>query len=169
MSYVRNRQRLFRLVRIYPVIALTTLLLAYLLGGFTDQVDPLIPQEVIITALYLFVGAVPLVFIIAFLIIGRVGDKAALKNNNHTDKLNYKSGFDLPIEQMHGYKLALITGRTPTLTGLTGDTYLSDSSAKCSINQSMCHQLQSVSVAFMPTPILMRQDLKAQLILVLFY
>ena len=134
MSYVQNRQRLIRLIRIYPVIAIAVLAAAYLLGGFTDQVDPLIPQEVITTALYLFVGAVPLVFIIAFLIIGRVGDKAALKNNNHTDKLNYQSGFDLPVEQMHGYKLALITGRTPTLTGLTGDTYLSDSSAKCSIN-----------------------------------
>ena len=78
MSYVRNRQRLIRLIRIYPVIAITVLVAAYLLGGFTDRVDPLIPQEVIITALYLFVGAVPLVFIVAFLIIGRVGDKAAL-------------------------------------------------------------------------------------------
>ncbi len=166
---MRNRQRLIRLIRIYPVIAITVLVAAYLLGGFTDRVDPLIPQEVVITALYLFVGAVPLVFIIAFLIIGRVGDKAALKNNNHTDKLNYQSGFDLPVEQMHGYKLALITGRTPTLTGLTGDTYLSDSSAKCSINQSMCHQLRSVSAASMHTVILMRQDLRAQLIQVLFY
>ena len=69
---MQNRQRLIRLIRIYPVIAIAVLAAAYLLGGFTDQVDPLIPQEVVITALYLFVGAVPLVFIIAFLIIGRV-------------------------------------------------------------------------------------------------
>jgi len=36
---------------------------------------------------------------------------------------------------MHGYKLAMISGRPPTLTGLTGDTYLSDASAKCTINK----------------------------------
>ena len=36
---------------------------------------------------------------------------------------------------MHGYKIAIITGRSPTLTGLTGDTYLSDATAKCTINK----------------------------------
>lgn len=132
---MRNRQRLIRLVRIYPLIALLVLLLAYLLGGFTDQQNPLISQDLIITALYLFVGVVPLIFIISFMFIGRAGDKAGLKNSNFIDKLNYEHAFDLPSERMHGFKLALITGRTPTLTGLTGDTYLTDASAKCSINK----------------------------------
>ena len=135
MDYARNRRRLIRLIRIYPLIALGVLTLAYLLGGFSEQEDPLISQNVIITALYLFVGVVPLMFIIGFITVGKASDKAGLKNNNAHSKLNYNHAFDLPSEVMHGYKLAIITGRAPTLTGLTGDEYLSDASAKCSINK----------------------------------
>ena len=135
MDYARNRRRLIRLIRIYPLIALGVLTLAYLLGAFSEQEDPLISQNVIITALYLFVGVVPLVFIIGFITVGKASDKAGLKNNTAHSKLNYNHAFDLPSEVMHGYKLAIITGRSPTLTGLTGDTYLSDASAKCSINK----------------------------------
>ena len=135
MDYARNRRRLIRLIRIYPLIALGVLTLAYLLGAFSEQEDPLISQNVIITALYLFVGVVPLVFIIGFITVGKASDKAGLKNNNSHSKLNYDHAFDLPSEVMHGYKLAIITGRAPTLTGLTGDTYLSDASAKCTINK----------------------------------
>ena len=135
MDYARNRRRLIRLIRIYPLIALGVLTLAYLLGGFSEQEDPLISQNVIITALYLFVGVVPLVFIIGFITVGKASDKAGLKNNNSHSKLNYDHAFDLPSEVMQGYKLAIITGRAPTLTGLTGDTYLSDASAKCTINK----------------------------------
>ena len=135
MDYARNRRRLIRLIRIYPLIALGVLTLAYLLGAFSEQEDPLISQNVIVTALYLFVGVVPLVFIIGFITVGKASDKAGLKNNNAHSKLNYNHAFDLPSEVMHGYKLAVITGRAPTLTGLTGDEYLSDASAKCSINK----------------------------------
>ena len=135
MDYARNRRRLIRLIRIYPLIALGVLTLAYLLGAFSEQEDPLISQNVIITALYLFVGVVPLVFIIGFITVGKASDKAGLKNNNAHSKLNYDHAFDLPSEVMHGYKLAIITGRLPTLTGLTGDEYLSDASAKCTINK----------------------------------
>ena len=135
MDFAQNRRRLIRLIRIYPLIALGVLTLAYLLGAFSEQEDPLISQNVIITALYLFVGVVPLVFIIGFITVGRASDKAGLKNNTANSKLNYNHAFDLPSEVMHGYKLAIITGRSPTLTGLTGDTYLSDASAKCSINK----------------------------------
>jgi hypothetical protein len=134
MDYAQNRRRLIRLIRIYPLIALTVLSLAYLLGGFSDRENPLISQDVVITALYLFVGAVPLLFIIGFIAVGKASDKAGLKNNMHS-KLNYNHAFDLPSEVMHGYKLALITARPPTLTGLTGDVYLSDASAKCTINK----------------------------------
>ena len=135
MDFAQNRRRLIRLIRIYPLIALGVLTLAYLLGAFSEQEDPLISQNVIITGLYLFVGVVPLVFIIGFITVGRASDKAGLKNNTAHSKLNYNHAFDLPSEVMHGYKLAIITGRSPTLTGLTGDTYLSDASAKCSINK----------------------------------
>ena len=64
MDYAQNRRRLIRLIRIYPLIALTVLSLAYLLGGFSNRENPIISQDVVITALYLFIGVVPLMFII---------------------------------------------------------------------------------------------------------
>jgi hypothetical protein len=134
MSASTNRQRLIKWVRRYPVIALSTLAFAYLLGGFSQNNDGLIPQQLVITALYLFVGVVPLGFIIAFIIVGRLGDIESATNKQKQTKLSYQDAFDLPSQIMHGYKLALITGRLPTLTGLTGDRYLSDAQAVCKEN-----------------------------------
>ncbi len=131
MSASTNRQRLIKWVRRYPVIALSTLALAYLLGGFSQNDDGLIPQQIVITALYLFVAVVPLGFIAAFIIVGRLGDIESVANKEKQSKLSYQDAFNLPSEIMHGYKLALLTGRSPTLTGLTGDTYLSDAQAVC--------------------------------------
>lgn len=134
MSSAQLKQRLIKLVRLYPIIALVVLLLAYLLGGFSEKENPLVPQSVVITSLYLFVGLVPLFFIIGFIVVGSATDKEFTRNRGNQSNLEYEDAFDLPTEVMHGYKLALITGRAPTLTGLTGDTYLSDSAAKCSID-----------------------------------
>jgi hypothetical protein len=134
MSASTNRQRLIKWVRRYPVIALSTLAFAYLLGGFSQNNDGLIPQQIVITALYLFVGVVPLGFIIAFIIVGRLGDIESATNKQKQSKLSYQDAFNLPSQIMHGYKLALITGRAATLTGLTGDRYLSDAQAVCKEN-----------------------------------
>lgn len=134
MSAGSNRQRLIKWVRRYPVIALSTLVLAYLLGGFSQNDDGLIPQQIVITALYLFVAVVPLGFIAAFIIVGRLGDIESAANKEKQSKLSYQDAFNLPSQVMHGYKLAMVTGRSPTLTGLTGDTYLSDAQAVCSEN-----------------------------------
>jgi len=134
MSSAQLKQRLVKLVRLYPILALSVLLLAYLLGGFSEKENPLIPQSVIITFLYLFVGLVPLAFIIAFIVVGNKSDKEFSSNQLNQSRLVYENAFDLPTQVMHGYKLAMITGRIPTLTGLTGDIYSSDSSAKCTIN-----------------------------------
>ena len=134
MDVSSKRQWLIKWVRRYPLIALSVLALAYLLGGFSDSDNGLIPQQLIITALYLFVGVVPLSFIIAFVVIGSLGDLESVKNKQKSSKLNYQDAFDLPSEKMHGYKIALITDRPPTLTGLTGDRYFSDAQAVCSEN-----------------------------------
>lgn len=131
MGYIQNRMRLIRLIRIYPLVVIALLALVYLLGGFSEQGDQLIPKSALITLLYIFASVVPLLFIIGFIYIGQAGNKVA-KQSSNSDKFNYQSAFDLPSEQMSGYKLALITGRPATLTGLTGDTYLADASAKCS-------------------------------------
>jgi hypothetical protein len=129
-----KRQRLISWVRKYPLIAISVLAVAYLLGGFSQSDDSLIPKSVVTTFLYLFVGLVPLGFIIAFIWVGRLGDIE--KEQGRTSKtFGYNDPFDLPSEVMHGYKLALITGRNPTLTGLTGDRYLADAAAKCSVNK----------------------------------
>jgi len=134
MSVSSKRQRLIRWVRRYPVIALSTLAFAYLLGGFSQNNDGLIPQQIVITALYLFVAVVPLGFIAAFIIVGRLGDIESAANKEKQSKLSYQDAFNLPSQIMHGYKLALITVRLPTLTGLTGDRYLSDAQAVCKEN-----------------------------------
>lgn len=134
MSSAQLKQRLIKLVRLYPVMALTALFVAYLLGGFSQRANPLVRQGDVITGLYLFIGLVPLSFIIAFIIVGNASDKEFTRNKSNQSNLAYEDAFDLPTQVMHGYKLAIITGRNPTLTGLTGDTYLSDSSAKCTIN-----------------------------------
>ena len=134
MSASTNRQRLIKWVRRYPVIALSTLAFAYLLGGFSQNDDGLIPQQIVITALYLFVAVVPLGFIVAFIIVGRLGDIESAANKEKQSNLTYQDAFDLPSQIMHGYKLAMVTGRSPTLTGLTGDRYLSDAQAVCSEN-----------------------------------
>ncbi|MBM3699129.1 MAG: hypothetical protein FJW82_04570 [Actinobacteria bacterium] len=123
--------RLIRLIRIYPVVVICLLALVYLLGGFSNQSDQLVPKSALITLLYIFASVVPLLFIIGFIYIGAAGNKVA-KQSSNSKSFNYQSVFDLPNEQMSGYKLALITGRNPILTGLTGDTYLADASASCS-------------------------------------
>lgn len=134
MSVSSQRQRLIKWVRRYPVIALSALALGYLLGGFSKTDDGPIPQQIVITALYLFISLVPLGFIIAFLVVGRLGDIESAANKEKQANLTYQDAFDLPSQIMHGYKLAMVTGRSPTLTGLTGDRYLSDAQAVCSEN-----------------------------------
>jgi hypothetical protein len=129
-----KRQKLIGWVRRYPVIAGSVLVIAYLLGGFSQSDDGFIPKSVVITFLYLFVGLVPLGFIIAFIWVGRLGD-IEKEQNRTSNNFRFSDPFGLPSEVMHGYKLTLITGRSPTLTGLTGDKYLADAAAKCSVNK----------------------------------
>ena len=133
MSLAAKRQLLIRLVRWYPVVALLVLLTATLLGGFNNQESTPGSSNLIIKGLYLFVGLVPIVFIIAFALLGRAGIKAAKSTRDHNGKFDTNDPFNLPSEIMHGYKLALLTGRPPQFTGLTGDTYKVDDSAKCSL------------------------------------
>jgi hypothetical protein len=90
MSVNSKRQRLIKWVRRYPVIALSALALAYLLGGFSEKDDGFISQQLIITTLYLFVGVVPLGFIIAFVVVGRLGDLESAANREKQSNLTYQ-------------------------------------------------------------------------------
>ena len=74
MNLARVKRRLIKAIRLYPILALAILALAYFLGAFTEQEDPLVPQNALITGLYLFVGLVPLLFIIGLIILGGATD-----------------------------------------------------------------------------------------------
>ena len=134
VSASRRKQTLIKLVRFYPVFALAMLATAYLLGGFTHQANPIIPQGNVLTALSILMVAIPILFILAFMLISILSDREIIRGAAKRNKFAYEDAFELPTEKMSGYKLALITGREPTLTGLTGDIYKADDSAVCASN-----------------------------------
>jgi len=136
MNLARVKRRLIKAIRLYPILALAILALAYFLGAFTEQEDPLVPQSALITGLYLFVGLVPLLFIIGLIILGGATDREFKRMGSKREKLLTSDPFLLPKEEMFGYKLALITDRPPTLTGLTGDSYRADDAASCDLDPS---------------------------------
>ncbi len=110
------------------------LALAYLLGAFTHQKDPLIPQETVTTLLYAFIAIGPLFVIVGFISIGLAGDRERKRTQQNQGRLAYQDPFDLPNEKMSGFKVVAITGLEPSLTGLTGDKYRADDSARCASN-----------------------------------
>jgi hypothetical protein len=131
-----QKRRLIKLIRVYPLIALLVLSLAFFLGAFTPQAHPLIPQGTVITLLYLFIGLGPLTVIVGLIAVGVAGDRERTRGARNQDRLAYGDPFELPNEDMAGYKVASITGKYPTLTGLTGDNYLADDVARCSVDTS---------------------------------
>ena len=132
VNLARQKRRLIKAVRFYPLLVGAILAFAYLFGAFEERVDPLIARDTLITSLYIWVGVVPTLFIIAFALLARATDKESQKITSKRFKSAAANPFLLPNEKMHGYKLALITNRPPTLTGLTGDSYSSDDQAVCS-------------------------------------
>jgi hypothetical protein len=128
------KQRLIKVIRFYPVIALVVLGLAYLLGAFTKQAHPIISQDAVITMLYIFIAIGPLFVIVGFILIGLASDRERNRASLATGRLAYEDPFSLPSEQMGGYKVVSITGAKPTLTGLTGDIYKADDTARCTNN-----------------------------------
>lgn len=77
---------------------------------------------------------IPLLVILGFMLVSILSDRELKQNAAKRNKFAYEDAFELPSQIMSGYKLALITGREPTLTGLTGDTYKADDSASCVSN-----------------------------------
>jgi len=126
--------RFIRILRLYPLALALLLGVAYLLGGFSNRPDAVLPKNVTYTMLTIFMAVVPLAFMAAFLVIGNSSDRKFLQNLRGQDGFDYGSAFDLPSEEMHGFKIAQIRGKVPTLTGLTGDPYKADDSAKCELN-----------------------------------
>jgi hypothetical protein len=129
-----QKRRLIKLIRVYPVIALLVLSLAFFLGAFTPQTHPLIPQGTVITLLYIFIALGPLSVIVGLISVGIAGDRERNRGARNQGRLAYDDPFELPSEHMAGYKVVSITGKYPGLTGLTGDNYVADDVARCTIN-----------------------------------
>lgn len=131
MSAAQKRQKLIRAVRLYPPITLIVLALGYLAGGFSDIDDPIIPRDLVVAGLSIYIVLAPALYIIGFIMVGSASDRERNRQTDNAQRLSYNDPFDLPLEKMQGYKLAVITERVPTLRGLTGDSYSADDSAIC--------------------------------------
>lgn len=134
MDAASIERRLGKTLRVLPVITLTLLALAFFTGGFSDSAEPTLAQTFFRWLFTLFIGVVPIVFIGFLLLIDLLRSRAAKDLPKKNKKLFYEDPFNLPSQEMHGYKITFLTGRAPTFTGLTGDLYTADDAAKCALN-----------------------------------
>ena len=134
MELAKWRRPFISALRIYPFLLLALVGVAYLLGGLNPKPGSLISQELITFAGYFFMGVVPILAIVGFILIGKAGDAEFEKNAKNQGKFSYGDAFEVPSEVMHGHKLTRLTGRMPTLTGLTGDSYEAEADAICELN-----------------------------------
>jgi hypothetical protein len=131
MDLKRIKQEFIRLIRIYPLIAIALLLLAYLLGGFSQQINPLIPRPIVVAALCGLIVVVPLIVILIFVGFSISEDRSRTRAAKNLNALPEEDPFDLVHEKMSGFKIVALSGHTPTFTGVTGDTYAHDTNAVC--------------------------------------
>lgn len=118
--------------------SLIALALAFLFGGLSDSSDgsaPLFLQSFSRQFFTLYILIVPIIFISYLLYIDYLGRQESKRAATGNSKLVYEDAFNLPSQDMHGYKVAFITGQMPTLTGLTGDLYVADDTARCESNR----------------------------------
>lgn len=112
--------------------------LAFIFGGLSGGSDgsaPLLLQNLTRQFFTLYIVLVPIIFISYLLYIDYLGRQESRRAAAGHSKLAYDDAFDLPSQDMHGYKIAFITGQEPTLTGLTGDLYIADDTARCESNR----------------------------------
>jgi len=131
MDLKRIKQEFIRLIRIYPLIAVGMLILIYILGGFNQKSNPLIPREILTALLYGLVGVIPTLAIFMFIGLSVSEDRARTRNLKNLNALPEEDAFDLAHEKMCGFKVVALTGQFPTFTGITGNTYTKDENAVC--------------------------------------
>lgn len=127
-------RKLIQSIRLFPLATAVMLLIAYLLGGFSDRTDPLIARDTVVLLLKIFIGIIPTAFVAFFILADWLKKREGKRNKAAQGKFAFTDPFSLPTQIMHGYKLAFLTGRPPTFTGLTGDHYSADDLATCTIN-----------------------------------
>ncbi len=134
MAAADFERKLIRSIRIFPLATAVMLLIAYLLGGFSDRADPLIARDTVVLFLKIFIAAIPTAFVILFILADWLKKRDSKRSKAAQGKFAFTDPFLLPSQIMHGYKLAFITGREPKFTGLTGDHYSADDLATCTLN-----------------------------------
>ena len=134
METRRIKYGLIKFIRTYPLIALGLLAAVYLFGGFDSPSEAALPKPLLTALLYLTVIIVPLIVITAFIVIGVVEDRERKGNQEKVANLPDEDPFTLDYEKMCGFKIVALTGQAPTFTGITGDLYSHDDSARCTIN-----------------------------------
>lgn len=131
MDLKRIKQEFIRLIRIYPLIAIGLLLMAFLAGGFSQEANPLIPRPIVMGVLYGLIIVVPLIAILIFVGFSMSEDRSRARIEKNVNALPEEDPFDLVHEKMSGFKIVALSGHTPTFTGVTGDTYAHDTNAVC--------------------------------------
>lgn len=131
MDVKRAKQGFIKFIRIYPFIAVGLLVIAYLVGGFSQAREPLVPRAIVMGLFYLLIGVIPVVITIIFVVIGISEDRSRARNLKNPTHFGQEDPFNLAHEEMCGFKVVGLSGETPTFTGITGDTYKKDDSAKC--------------------------------------
>ena len=125
---------LIKFIRVYPVIVLGLLAIVYLSGGFDSPGESALPKPLLTALLYLTVILIPLMVITIFIVIGIVEDRERNRNRQSAANLKDEDPFEVAYEKMAGFKVVALTGETPSFTGITGDLYSHDDSARCTIN-----------------------------------
>ena len=134
MAAADFERKLIKSIRVFPLATVVILFIAYLLGGFSDRSDPWIARETVVLFLKIFIGVIPTAFVALFILADWSKKREGARSKASQGKFAFTDPFALPSQIMHGYKLAFITGRPPTFTGLTGDQYRADDLAICTIN-----------------------------------
>lgn len=137
MDSATAERRLGQFLPRFCFASLLALGLAFFFGGLsgrsTDYEPPLL-QNFTRQFFTFYIIVVPLIFIFFLLYISYLGGRESRQKASGANKLLYEDAFDLPSQIMHGYKIAFVTGQIPTITGLTGDLYSADDTAKCEMN-----------------------------------
>jgi hypothetical protein len=134
MDSASVERKLGRTLRVLPAVVLGLLALSFVTGGFSNSTEPSAIKNLSHFLFTLFIAVGPVVFIIILLVIERLRRVSEKNAKLLSNKLVYADAFDLPSQEMHGYKITFIADRPPTFTGLTGDRYTHDAVAKCSVD-----------------------------------
>jgi len=134
MDSASVERKLGRTLRIMPAVVLALLALSFVTGGFSQSAEPSAIKNLSHFLFTMFIAIGPVIFIAVLLLIEGLRRATEKKIATTSSKLIYEDAFNLPSQEMHGYKIAFIADRPPTFAGLTGDRYMQDAVARCSLN-----------------------------------